>query len=336
MTGAGLPSPAPSHGGSRQPEGYGQLNRYTQIIVDEALRRGIGVQVLDPLLGELVLSDAGRRVTTIESLSELTSAVAFRRCDHKLHTRRVLEEAGLRIPAGRVATFDGGDHAFLARWKDIVVKPTRGEGGQGISVGVVDHEGLAVAREAARAVWPEVLLEQRSPGQDLRVVVIGAEVVAASVRRPPEVVGTGRDTVRALIETLSTKRSHATGGASRIPIDAMTIAVIESAGWHLDDVLPEGTVLVVRRTANLHTGGTIHDVTAHLHPHLAQVALDAAAAIAIPVVGIDLMVPAVEGADYVIIEANEQPGLANHEPQPTAERFVDLLFPPHRGVASGG
>jgi hypothetical protein len=29
----------------------------------------------------------------------------------------------------------------------------------------------------------------------------------------------------------------------------------------------------------------------------------------------------------VFIEANERPGLANHEPQPVAERFVDLLFP---------
>ena len=29
----------------------------------------------------------------------------------------------------------------------------------------------------------------------------------------------------------------------------------------------------------------------------------------------------------MIIEANERPGLANHEPQPTAERFVDMLFP---------
>jgi hypothetical protein len=29
----------------------------------------------------------------------------------------------------------------------------------------------------------------------------------------------------------------------------------------------------------------------------------------------------------VFIEANERPGLANHEPQPTAERFMDLLFP---------
>ena len=52
-----------------------------------------------------------------------------------------------------------------------------------------------------------------------------------------------------------------------------------------------------------------------------------AIAIDIPVVGLDFLVPNVEDEQYVIIEANERPGLANHEPQPTAERFVDLLFP---------
>jgi len=44
-------------------------------------------------------------------------------------------------------------------------------------------------------------------------------------------------------------------------------------------------------------------------------------------VGLDLLVGDVAGAEYVLIEANERPGLANHEPQPTAQRFVDLLFP---------
>jgi D-alanine-D-alanine ligase-like ATP-grasp enzyme len=42
---------------------------------------------------------------------------------------------------------------------------------------------------------------------------------------------------------------------------------------------------------------------------------------------LDLIVPDPAGEEYVIIEANERPGLANHEPQPTAERFVDFLFP---------
>ena len=64
-----------------------------------------------------------------------------------------------------------------------------------------------------------------------------------------------------------------------------------------------------------------------LHPVLADVAVTAARALDIPVVGLDLIVSAVDQPDYVIIEANERPGLANHEPQPTAERFLDLLFP---------
>jgi len=41
-------------------------------------------------------------------------------------------------------------------------------------------------------------------------------------------------------------------------------------------------------------------------------------------------VPDVEGPDAVFIEANERPGLANHEPQPMVERFVDLLLPESR------
>ena len=58
-----------------------------------------------------------------------------------------------------------------------------------------------------------------------------------------------------------------------------------------------------------------------------EAAIDAARAIDISVTGIDLMVRSPLAADYAFIEANERPGLANHEPQPTAERFIDLLFP---------
>jgi len=83
----------------------------------------------------------------------------------------------------------------------------------------------------------------------------------------------------------------------------------------------------VRKAANLHTGGTIHDVTSLVHPRLVEAAIAAARAIDIPVTGIDFIVKNPSEPDYVFIEANERPGLANHEPQPTAERFIDLLFP---------
>jgi len=130
-----------------------------------------------------------------------------------------------------------------------------------------------------------------------------------------------------LIERQSRRRAAATGGESRIPIDAETERCLRSAGYGLDDVPAAGVEIVVRKTANLHTGGTIHDVTHAVHPRLIQAAVKAARAINVPVTGIDFIVQSPLKPEYVFIEANERPGLANHEPQPTAERFIDLLFP---------
>ena len=308
-------------------EDYRRLNPYARIIADEARRRGIAVHVLDAEWGELQLVHAGRSIVTRESLSELTTAVAMSRCDDKRVTRRILQRAGLSVPRGRTATGDEQDVAFLADVGEVVVKPARGEQGRGITVGVTDAEELSAAVEQARAHCPDVLLEQRVPGQDLRIVVIDHSVVAASVRRPASVIGDGRHTVRELVRAQSRRREAATDGESRIPMDEGTEATVRAHGWSMDDVLPIGEELEVRRTANLHTGGTIHDVTACLHPALGSAAVRASRALDIPVTGLDLLVPDVSGPDHVVIEANERPGLANHQPQPTAERFVDLLFP---------
>ena len=315
-----------------QSETVDDLNPYARIIADEAMRRGIRVEVIDAETGEMRLSHGGRSVVTRESLSEYTSAVAMSRCDDKRLTRRIVAEAGIVVPKGRLATFDAEDHAFLAEVGDVVVKPTRGEQGKGITVGVDGPDALDAALARAREQHPEVLIEQRAPGDDLRLVVIDGKVVAAALRKPAEVVGTGKHTISELIETQSRRRAAATGGESRIPIDQVTEATVAEAGWSFDDLLPEGERLRVRRTANLHQGGTIHDVTAEVHPELCRVAVVAAEAIGIPVTGIDLLVPDVTRDEYVFIEANERPGLANHEPQPTAQAFVDFLFPGQPGL----
>jgi GNAT-family acetyltransferase (TIGR03103 family) len=316
------------------PETVEDLNPYARIIADEAMRRGIWVEVLDAETGEMRLTHGGRVVLTRESLSEFTSAVAMCRCDDKRLTRRLVSEAGITVPRARLATADDGDFAFLQEVGEVVVKPTRGEQGKGITVGVSAENGpddLAAAVARARQQYPEVLIEERVDGDDLRLVVIDGRVVAAALRMPPEILGTGEHTIRDLIAAESRRRSAATGGESRIPLDDLTEATVAEAGWALDDVLPQGTRLRVRRTANLHQGGTIRDVTAAVNPELCRVAVAAAEAIGIPVTGIDLLVPDVTGAEYAFIEANERPGLANHEPQPTAAAFIDYLFPGQPG-----
>jgi len=304
-----------------------ELNPYAMIIINEARRRGIAVEVLDAEANYFSLSFGGRTIVCRESLSELTSAIAMSRCDDKRVTTQLFKRANLAVPAQQECESARENAEFLARHRRLVVKPTRGEQGAGISVDVRDVEELERAVERARRVNDVVLLEQYIEGEDLRIIVINNKVVAAAVRKPASVTGTGQHRIADLIEKQSRRRAAATGGESRIPIDSETHRCISEAGYTMDTVLAEGETLIVRRTSNLHTGGTIHDVTGRLHRRLVDAAIAAARSINIPVVGFDFLVPRVDGPDYVIIEANERPGLANHEPQPTAQRFIDLLFP---------
>jgi len=303
------------------------LNPYARIIIREAQKRGIYIQVIDAEGGYFELSFGGRSIVCRESLSELTTAIAMSRCDDKTTTHRLLREAGLRVPAQLRVDNDQQALDFLNECGSVVVKPARGEQGAGISVDVRDADSLRMAISEARSICDKVILEEYVSGDDLRIIVIGEEVVAAAVRKPAQIIGNGKDSVRTLIENQSRRRAAVTGGESRIPLDRETERCINELGYDFDTVLPESEHLLVRKTANLHTGGTIHDVTSRLHKELRTAAIDAARAIDIPVTGLDFIVPAVDGPEYAIIEANERPGLANHEPQPTAERFIDLLFP---------
>jgi GNAT-family acetyltransferase (TIGR03103 family) len=303
------------------------LNPYARIIVDEARRRGINVELLDPEGGFFRLTYGGRSIRCRESLSDFTTAVAMSICDDKRVTRRVVEAAGVTVPAQMTDGTPEERAAFLAEQGAVVVKPARGEQGRGIAVNVTTAEELEQAVARAREVSAEVLVETCFHGQDLRLVVIDFRVVAVAIRRPARIIGDGRTTARALIEIQSRRRAAATGGESRIPMDAETERCLAAAGLGYEDVPEQGVEIPVRLTANLHTGGTIHDVTGETHPVLIDAAIAAARAIDIPVTGIDLMVKGPRQPEYIFVEANERPGLANHEPQPTAERFVDLLFP---------
>jgi GNAT-family acetyltransferase (TIGR03103 family) len=305
------------------------LNPYARIIVDEARRRGISVEVLDAQAGIFKLRHCGHEIACRESLTDLTGGVAMTWCEDKALTLRRLGSIGLRVPRQQPVGETADNEAFLADCGSVVVKPAFGEQGRGISVELRDATELppAIERAAAAGAGGTVLLEEFCEGQDLRIVVIGYKVVAAAIRKPAEIVGDGTSTVSQLIEKQTARRMAATGGESRIPMDAETERVLRLQGLSYDTVLEDGRAVKVRKTANLHTGGTIHDVTPQLHPVLRDAAETAARALRIPVVGLDFLVPSPDRPGYVIIEANERPGLANHDPQPTVQRFVDLLFP---------
>lgn len=306
---------------------FSELNPYARLIIDEARRRGISVEVLDAKAAIFKLRYCGHEILCRESLTDLTGGVAMTWCQDKVLTLRRLSSIGLRVPQQQVAGDPESNVAFLREHRSIVVKPALGEQGRGISVDVRSEEHMAEAIKRAEEEGGHVVLEEFCAGQDLRIVVIGYKVVAAAIRRPAQVVGDGESSIADLIQRQSARRAAATGGESKIPMDAETERCLAGQGLAYESVPEDGVVVQVRKTANLHTGGTIHDVTDELHPVLREAAETAARALRIPVVGLDFLVPSPAAPEYVVIEANERPGLANHDPQPTAQRFIDFLFP---------
>ena len=189
------------------------------------------------------------------------------RCDDKRLTRRLVAEAGIVVPKGRLATFDEDDHAFLAEVGDVVVKPTRGEQGKGITVGVDRPDELDAALTRAREQHPRradraACAGRRSAaGGDRRQ---GGRRRAAHARRSRRHRASHRARADRGAEPAARPRRPAANPAS--PSTTSPRATVQEAGWSFDDVLPEGERLRVRRTANLHQGGTIHDVTAEVNP----------------------------------------------------------------------
>ena len=202
----------------------------------------IRVEVTDAESGELRLSVGGRTVPTRESLSEFTTAVAMSRCDDKRVTRRIMERAGVRVARGAQRRRGRLDEAAA-----LLARVRRGRGQARPRRAGPRHHGRRPRRRGAGAggrvraqFCPDVLVEELVGGDDLRVVVIDHEVVAAAVRRPAEVVGDGRRTVAELIAATSRRRERATGGESRIPLDDTTAEVVAEAGYGMDDVPPNG------------------------------------------------------------------------------------------------
>jgi GNAT-family acetyltransferase (TIGR03103 family) len=177
-----------------------RLNPYAQLIVKEARRRGIGVEVLDEENAYFKLTLGGRAVVCRESLTELTSAIALSRCDDKRLTHRVLKTAGLKVPAQFEAGAPEENEHILEALQRVVVKPARGEQGNGISIDIQSAEDLEEAVAYAEQHCPYVIIEEFVEGQDLRLIVIDYRLVAAAVRRPPMLAGNGRHRIKTLIE----------------------------------------------------------------------------------------------------------------------------------------
>ena len=316
------------------------LGPSTKSIVNAATARGIPFRRLNS--GSLVQLGYGskqRRIWTAES--DRTSAIAESIAQDKELTRGLLLAAGVPAPVGRPVS--DADDAWAAAQEigaAVVVKPQYGNQGRGVTTNLTTEAQVRAAYENARQEGKSIIVESYAPGDDYRLLIIDGKLVAAARREPAHVVGDGASTIRQLVDrvNLDPRRSddHATA-LTKIRLEEIALAVLADQGMTPESVPALGRRVLIRRNANLSTGGTAADITDLVHPDVAARAIEAAKVIGLDIAGVDIVAQDIskplDEQRGVIVEVNAGPGLRMHlepssgSPRPVGEAIIDMMFP---------
>lgn len=317
-----------------------RLGPSTGSIVRAALARGIPVRRLNKdSLVQLGYGSKQRRICAAET--DRTSAIAESIAQDKELTRQLLSAVGVPVPEGRPV--ESAEDAWAAAEEigvPVVVKPQYGNQGRGVATNLTTREQVVAAYAAARQQERTVVVERFAPGADYRLLVIGDKVIAAARREPPYVVGDSLHTIAQLVDVINQDpcrgEDHATC-LSKIPLDDVSLGVLADQGYTPESIPPADAKVLIRRNANLSTGGTAADVTDEIHPEVAARAVDAAKMIGLDIAGVDMVALDVtrplEELRGIIVEVNAAPGLRMHlhpssgTARPVGEAIVGTLFP---------
>ena len=315
-----------------------RLGPSTGAIVEAAAARGIPWRRLTR--GSLVQFGWGSRQRRIQAAEiDATSAVAESIGQDKDLTKRLLHAAGVPVPRGRpVESVDEAWQVALEVGLPVVVKPQDGNQGKGVTVNINDRAGLEEAYRSA-AEYGTVMVERYLPGHDFRLLVVGDQLVAAARRDPPQVLGDGQHTVRALVEQVNQDPRRGEGHATaltKIRLDDIALAQLAAQNLTPDSVPAKGQRVILRNNANLSTGGSATDVTDDVHPEVAARAVAAAQMVGLHICGVDMVAQTVlrplEEQSGGIVEVNAAPGLRMHlapsygKPRNVGQAIVERLF----------
>jgi cyanophycin synthetase len=320
------------------------LGPSTSAIVQAAQARNIPIMRLDSeSLVQLGYGSRQRRINAAET--DRTGAIAEAIASDKQLTRKLLKSVGVPVADGRVVS-DAEDAVAAAEdlgWP-VVVKPLDGNHGRGVATNLTTREQVLTAYQAAVGIGTAVVVEQYVRGDDYRMLVVGNQLVAAARREPAQVFGNGQSTVRQLVDEVNTDPLRSDGHAtalSKLKLETNALAVLAEQGLTPESVVPAGVRVLIRRNANLSTGGTATDVTDEVHPEIARRAVDAVRMVGLDIAGVDIVARDIKRPlreqGGAVIEVNAGPGLRMHlrpshgSPRPVGRAIVDMMFPEMQG-----
>ena len=314
------------------------LGPSTACIVTAATDRGIPhIRLNDGNLVQLGYGARQRRIWTAES--EFTSAIAEGIASDKDLTKSLLKSCGVPIPDGQVV--NSPEEAWEAA-EDIglpvVVKPSDGNHGRGVTLDLRKKEDIEAAYHVAYPEGSDVMVERFILGDEHRLLVVGGKLVAAARGEVVSITGNGRSTVKELIDT-QLNSDPRRGYEEEYPLEIIDLATDTKVQLELkrqdlgaDSVPVAGRQIVVQRNGNM----TV-DCTDDVHPEVAYIAALAAKVVGLDIAGIDMVAQDISRPLHAqggaIVEVNAGPGLLMHlkpaegAPRPVGQAIIEHLFP---------
>ena len=232
----------------------------------------------------------------------------------KFEAKEVLQKHKLRVPKGIMINQNLSEEQIEDLYesykeKAIVIKPRTTNGGVGISVFATPPTKAQFLRAVNYAFEfdRDVLIEQYMKGNEYRFLVVNGKCVSVVVRRSAQVIGNGKLSIEQLIAQKNTEEWH-TLLDTKLRIDAPLKAYLAKTGRTLEDIPKKGEIVKLRKNSNCSTGGESIALTDQMPDYFKRIAEKAAKAFESYVCGVDIIIEDLEKEDYVILEANADPG----------------------------
>jgi glutamate--cysteine ligase len=314
-------------------EGYEDLELSTQILMKEAVKRGIEVRVLDRKDNFISLEKDGK----VEFVKQATKTskdnyVSVLIMENKSLTKNILADHDIKVPRGievrSLEELKENIKGFIN--KPLVIKPKSTNFGVGIHIfkeGASEKE-IIKAWEMATEYEDTLLMEEFIGGKEYRFLVIDHRVCAILHRVPANVVGDGRSTIEELVTLKNQdplRGNHYVTPLEKIKLDENARIFLEQQGKNFTYRPKEGEVVYLRETSNISTGGDSIDYTEDIPERFKEIAVQATKAVDVRFCGIDMIIEDYrkKDSDYGIIELNFNPAIHIHSyPYKGKERNV--------------
>ncbi|KKO90009.1 hypothetical protein AAW12_18840 [Sphingobacterium sp. Ag1] len=317
-----------------------KLGPSTQCIVDAAIEKGIPWRRLDN--ESYIQFGQGKNQRRIRAtVTDATSNIAVECVQEKHFVKTLLADNGIPVPEGKLVNELDELYGVIAEIGfPLVIKPNDGNHGRGVTTRILDYQTAKEAFIKAKLHANDVIVERYIQGDDYRFLLINYQLVAVAKRTPATVIGDGTSGIAQLIEAENARPERGVGHQNiltQIIIDEQVNAILQEHQFTLDTVLPQGTILQLKKTANLSTGGTAEDVTASVPTETRLLMERVARLIQLDICGIDVISTDIRQEfrqeTAAILEINAAPGFRMHshpsigQARPVGQAVIDMLFP---------